>query len=549
MFGAARGNYWRAAVAALISVVLLAPVIVGLVRLWFGPAYPAGAGAVVPMIIFFLLIAPLTPLMEMYTLVRRERALRAALRGDEEHAPRAIPQPSPALALRDDERLVLRRTINLQTVWWWWMLLGPVGAVVFAVFLAVIGELCVYLVAPHAAGWIVVPFFSHGHAPFQFPPRTLTPMEWLVNGLVAVPGCALVIWWLPSHIMGYREAIVADQTGIAVRRFIGGRRFVPWDDIRLVIAAGPDPSQPASLLLRGERHGIVLNVSTQPPPPHADGRPQPAAFLIEGGADAYRARVGRLASTIVARGHVPIRTWARPELGSARGRVPLPTDLTPDEVQRMPLAYGALQPRVAAVEGDGASSAQPGEVVSLRAAIPTGVLVRRVGVTYFIFCGLLVVMLGLMALLRMVDLRRIGAVPLFSQPWVAAGLLLLFFLLAWLLAVATYRDYVAPTVVADAAGVQLRKFNGMPSATMLWKDVRAWAVLEPDDVLRVPPTYALFSDQQTLTWQEPLAAGLAEGSRTEDRREAYAAEAQRLHIMIARRTGLPLHQIVPRPEV
>jgi hypothetical protein len=59
-----------------------------------------------------------------------------------------------------------------------------------------------------------------------------------------------------------------------------------------------------------------------------------------------------------------------------------------------------------------------------------------------------------------------------ADPVVLTGLAGFVLLVSWYLASVTYRDDVAPTVVADAAGIQLRKVNGMPSSTVRWKDVR-----------------------------------------------------------------------------
>jgi hypothetical protein len=126
-----------------------------------------------------------------------------------------------------------------------------------------------------------------------------------------------------------------------------------------------------------------------------------------------------------------------------------------------------------------------------------------------------------------------------------AGFLLLVF---WYLASVTYRDYVAPPVAADALGIQLRKVNGMPASTVRWEDVRAWAVILPGDLMPIPPTYVVFTDEQTLSWQEPLTAKLTGRAVQGDRHAAYEAAAQQLHAQIAARTGLPLRRIMPRAE-
>jgi hypothetical protein len=64
----------------------------------------------------------------------------------------------------------------------------------------------------------------------------------------------------------------------------------------------------------------------------------------------------------------------------------------------------------------------------------------------------------------------------------------------------------------------------------------------------IPPTYVVFTDKQTLSWQEPLTAKLAGRAIQGERHAAYEAAAQQLHALIAARTGLPLRRIVPHAE-
>jgi uncharacterized membrane protein len=238
--------------------------------------------------------------------------------------------------------------------------------------------------------------------------------------------------------------------------------------------------------------------------------------------------------------------WAHPELRNARGRVPLPAELTPDDVLRMPLAPPAYQPTALIAETGADAASQANEGVSLRATISLQILVRRIGRFIRMFGGMFAVYAALLVSVRAIALRRLIGNRM-SEGWFLVALLVLLLLCSWLLAVSTYREHIDPAVVADAEELQLRKFNGDPFATMLWKDVRAWAVLLPDDLMPISPIYAVFSDLQTLTWEEASTARLAGRSVQGDRHEAYVATTRRLHALIVSRTGLPLRQIVPRP--
>lgn len=541
MFPQPIGNRWNAVIqAAIIALMAFLEIRITL-NIVAGQRY-LGIARLPALWAFMLAVGIAMFIYVEVQILQTERHLRAAIAGDEHIAPRATKQPNPSQALQPGETLRLSRLTRSGVFWRNVLLVLCLGPLCF-VTLAGIGELYIYLAFPHAVGWLAAFLEGPRAPPFPTLPSDLSLFEWgsfLAPLALAALAAGMMLW---GPFIGRREDIIVTDAGITVRHPFSRPRFIPWDDIHLILRYGADEVRGTIYWLRGHQHGLILDPGVIAARPTAKGKPQRPLFAFEGGPDAYLAGIRRLLATLTARAHLPIRVWATGYYASGALRRPVSASgLTLDEALAMPLADSRFQSTPAEVEEARSSSDQ---TITLRDRIPFRELAPQLrksaasnaggfAILMLVEAGIIVTSSGWGHLLSLS-----GALTLLAG--VALGGALGIYL-----RVISYRDDTSPSVVAGPDGFKLKKFNDRPLATMAWGDIRAWAVLPPEPGELAPVVYAVWSENQTLQWTEPPGARLAGSGVRGDRREAYRATARQLHALIAVRTGLPLRMIQPR---
>jgi hypothetical protein len=370
MFSRPTRNYTRAIITGLASLVLMIPQVIAGIRLFAGPGYP-GFGPLPPLLFAMLAVWEVTQIFAIVQLVRTEHDLQAAVRGDDRVAPPGLTQPDRLQAVRDGERLTLERRMRTPV---YWRTLGLVALIVplAAAMLAYIGEGIVFLAAPHASGRILAWVFNRRGNLLYVPPPRLTPFEWCLVAIPIVLAMAACIYAIWEQLSVRRQVITSDDQGITVKWFWRRRVFIPWSDIHLLINGLGKRDGGIVYWLRGDRHGVLLDLGNGVPT-SGDGKPRRPIYDYVGGIDVYEAHVQRLLATIAVRAHVPLRKWATGYYQRTRNQESLPIGLTADEVAAMPLAGALWQPLPGAI-AEAAASTTP---ITLCANIPVRPLLLR----------------------------------------------------------------------------------------------------------------------------------------------------------------------------
>ncbi len=539
MFPRPIGNYWRAVISGAAAAVLLIPELTAAIRLFTGRRY----GLVRPAAVFFLFALTcviFTLVFAVVQILRAERDLQAAAQGDDRVAPSVLTQPDIHQALRDGERLTLARRMRASP-YWFYLSLACLCLGLAAPMVAFFGEGAVYLALPHASGWILSWIFNqHGALMFVPPPR-LTPFEWLlvlIPAAVALVMCLVVIWdWLSTK----RQVICADDRGITVQRFLRRKSFVPWDDIRHLVPDRFNATDEATYWLRGANHGTILDLGLGTSMTK-DGKARRPVYEAENGTEAYEANIDQLLATVTVRAHVPLRTWAFGYYGQSKTQEAAPLGLTADEVIAMPQASTLWQPSAAAI----AQAASSTDSITLCAATPLHALIRRAAI-FGIAIATPVLVLGVFLLafsgwsMSKTFPGLQGMQGVISVTAMAGAL----FIGGIAVAAQSHRN-TNPAITADGAGLLAQGYNKEKLLFIGWKDVRVWAIAQPDPGASQSITYAVYTDVDTMTWTEPAHAKLVWQRVLGDHHEAYRAAAEKLHATIAARTGFSLHVIPPR---
>ena len=99
-----------------------------------------------------------------------------------------------------------------------------------------------------------------------------------------------------------------------------------------------------------------------------------------------------------------------------------------------------------------------------------------------------------------------------------------------------------PDVSADEAGIMTwGRYKDQP-VQIPWQAVTAWVVAPPKRGTTQPYRYLVFGDGLRLGWVEPTHGQYAWQSVTNPR-GSYRKQAERLHALIAARTGLPPREL------
>jgi hypothetical protein len=450
MFPSPTRNYTRAVITGVVSLVLLIPQVIAGIRLFAGPGYP-GWGPLPAFMFAMLILVQFSQAFAIVQLVRTERDLRAAMGGDDRVAPPVLTQPDRLQAGRDGERLTLERRTRTPAYWRGWGLAALVAPLTAAILVG-IGEAIVFLAAPHASGWIISWVFNPRGGLMYVPPPRLTPFEWCLVASPVVPAMAVCIYLPWEQLSLRRQVITCDDQGITVKWLWRRPAFIPWSDVRLLINGPVRLDGSVEYWLRGERHGVVLDLGNGVPKAK-DGKPRRPIYGYGGGIEAYEARVQRLIATIVVRAHVPLRTWASGYYQRTRNTESTPFGLTAGEVAAMPLAGALAQPLPAAVAEAAASTAP----ITLCANIPVRPLLRRAA-RYGSFFGVLFLLVGLLPMLAATGGNVSRALPGLAGPGgpiLVALMLCTVYAMGILIAAEEYRTR-NPAISADGKGLTVK---------------------------------------------------------------------------------------------
>ncbi len=113
---------------------------------------------------------------------------------------------------------------------------------------------------------------------------------------------------------------------------------------------------------------------------------------------------------------------------------------------------------------------------------------------------------------------------------------------AWAVAIMR-RSAFRPTITVDGFGITRRSSGQEKPVNIPWQSITAWVVVPPAPATNRPTRYVIFGDGHKITWAEPVDAQLAGRDVKGDRRQAYHALAERIHALIAARTGQPLREL------
>ena len=99
-----------------------------------------------------------------------------------------------------------------------------------------------------------------------------------------------------------------------------------------------------------------------------------------------------------------------------------------------------------------------------------------------------------------------------------------------------------PDVSADASGLTTwGRFKDQP-VTVAWERITAWVIISPKQGTTKPFRYLVVGDGLRLAWSEPTYGQYTWQSASSPQ-GTYRKQAERLHALIAARTGLPLREL------
>jgi TRAP-type C4-dicarboxylate transport system permease small subunit len=294
-------------------------------------------------IVFLVILVML--LIAFVNLPRRRQILLRA--GDPLMTHPAPQQPDPALALHAGETLAFGWHQPASTT-----LTGLLVGPLLGAFVALSGEVMVFSTIPAFGSTSLNPFYD-AFGDTLGPPPTPTPLDWIAAAFPIAFGLLVLSLSLWATLAGRRARITADDRGITYQRSFQRTRFIPWNDIHVLVRRSQTKDGSAGdYYVWGSDYGIVFTVNpkiTVPASSQRGARQQNSGFIYEGGYETYIRDAARLLATISARSFVPLhitRVGERANQGMSR-RFPLLT-LTLEDIQNAPLATAPLQPDMSA---------------------------------------------------------------------------------------------------------------------------------------------------------------------------------------------------------
>lgn len=458
---------------------------------------------------------------------RRGRYFRALAARDPSLVSAASPQPDRALALSNGETL----TLTYRRLRGDWRQIPTF--VIFGLIIAAFGEALIFAALPVFGQSALNPFNSA----LLNPPTTATPtlVDWVVAAFPLVVGVALIIMAIVQTLTTRTPLLTADDAGITLRK--GRRRTaIPWNDIVLFAHTNVSaPSSPlGSYILWGRAHRLGISViGPRGSERFDDSDSQPPRYDFEGGYETYLANVERLFATVTLRSHTPLLMVREASLVRAiRRRAPAMTT-SADDARDLPLAGSEWQPH----PGAGGATLAFGEQLTMRARLPVFPVLGE-SLLWFLLIGVIFWFL-LNSTGTIASMQSLG---LIAEIAMAAILIPLAMLMAWAVAV-TRRSASRPAITVDGYGITRRSSGQEKPANIPWQSITAWVVVPAPPGSRKPTRYIVFGDGHKIAWAEPADARLAGREVKGDRRQAYREMAERIHALIAARSGQPLREL------
>ncbi len=476
-------------------------------------------------IVFLVILVML--LIAFVNLPRRRQILLRA--GDPLMTPPAPQQPDPALALHTGETLTFGWRQPASTT-----LTGLLVGPLLGAFVALSGEVMVFSTIPAFGSTSLNPFYD-AFGDTLGPPPTPTPLDWIAAAFPIAFGLLVLSLSLWATLAGRRARITADDRGITYQRSFQRTRFIPWNDIHVLIRRSQTKDGSAGdYYVWGSDYGIVFTVNpkiTVPATSQRGARQRNSGFIYEGGYETYIRDAARLLATISARSFVPLhitRVGERANQGMSR-RFPLLT-LTLEDIQNAPLATAPLQPDM--------SAAPHVAEIKLNARIFTRRFWAEVVVWMFVFAALVV----LFDRHIVVDFGQLFSDGPLAVSAATAFLAFMLVLLAMMPPLVIRSARAQQDIIADVTG--LKRLSGEGSTAVPWEDIRAWGVVPPPPGSNKAARYLVMTEAGLrFTWREPANAQLGGRGVQGDRQAAYRQRADALHALIVARTGLPLHDL------
>ena len=521
------GNTTRIVLSAELAVAVVAYdayLVVYLVDAGHFPAFWSSETLMIAVSALFLALVTFAACFNVRTMIVRRRQARALAARDPSSVIEASPQPDPSLALAPGETLTLTRRYSLNAVFHGLAVILYLPGVVFLV------ESLILLALPAFGRSSFNPFYNSGLDGASAPPPT--SLDWLAAALplLFVAGALVHSVWRMLH--DRVSEMSADDAGITVRNGLGRRR-IAWYEIELCarLLEGPGIAPLGGYAVWGRSRSVSFTIpGVEQETDHEPGSSAwDARYIFTGGYDRYIRDARRLLATIAARARTPLLALRLAPGREARDDLAKTMiSMTEERALALPLAGPLSTPPDATV----AAPLQEGEPVSLRARdVPLPVTGSWATDAFVIPYGF-----GVLVWLS----------ARFSDNWLAilasvavAIALLVFYTILF---IRQRRVGGMPDVSADEAGIMTwGRYKDQP-VQIPWQAVTAWVVAPPKRGTTQPFRYVVLGDGLRIGWVEPTSGQHAWQSVTNPR-GSYHKQAERLHALIAARTGLPPREL------
>ena len=501
-------------------------VVVHLITAGHFPAFLSAETLGIVLSALFLALTTVVICSTAWTLAARKRLSHSVSARDPAVVGEALPQPDLALALHDGEALTLRRRYSLNAAF------HSLVAIVYLPGIIFFGEMLIFLLLPSFGSSSLNPFY---HADLDGPPAPPpTSLDWLTAALPVLLAVGIWVYAYWQSLRNRLSQIVADDAGISVRNGLWRRR-ARWDEIDL-FARTPDPrsntvASPGSYIIWSRSQSLSFSFPgiEQEADYEPGSRSWSAHYRFDGGYNVYMRDAQRLMATIAARAHVPLLV-VRPtsERASQSRREQAIAYMTEERALALPLAAPRNMP-----SGDPASGElDDGETVSLRAHTWPQPVTGDWSSDFYIGLAMIWTMSAAMA--NVSNLWPL-ALALLAIVAVLVTLYIVLFL-------RRQRYRKNPDVSADASGLTTwGRFKDQP-VTVAWERITAWVIISPKQGTTKPFRYLVVGDGLRLAWSEPTYGQYTWQSASSPQ-GTYRKQAERLHALIAARTGLPLREL------
>lgn len=521
------GNTTRIMLAAALAAAVVAydaSLVVYLVIAGHFPAFWSSDTLMIAVSALFLALVTFGACFNVRTMIVRRRQARALAARDPSIVAEASPQPDPSLALAPGETLTLTRCYSLNAVFRGLAVILYLPSVVFLV------ESLILLALPAFGRSSFNPLYSSGldKAPAPQP----TTLDWLAAGLPLLFVAGALIYSIWHTLRDQMSEISADDMGMTVRNGLGRHR-IAWDEIELCarLLEAPRIAPLGDYAVWGRSRSLSLTFPGVAQ--ETDHEPGSSAwevrYVFAGGYDRYIRDAQRLLATIATRARTPLLVMRlAPSREAQDNLAQTMLSMTEERALALPLAGPLNTPPGATA----AASLAEGEQVSLRARdVPlpvTGDWFGDVFLSLFVVFGL-VWFWG-----RLSDYWPIILV--------LTAIAILSLALYTILFIRQRRNGEHPDVGADEAGIMTwGRYKDQP-IQIPWQTVTAWVMAPPKRGTTQPYRYLVLGDGLRIGWAEPTHGQYAWQSVTNPR-GSYRKQAERLHALIAARTGLPPREV------